>query len=491
MRRFRTESVLTPLGIGILAFITRLLSVTATGDLRGMLGYDEGVYFGASSGFVSGLLPYRDFVMVHPPGVLLALAPFAWIAHVTSDADGWAVARVGVMLLGAATSVLVYLTARRVSRAAGITAGLLYAVWWPVVHVERTTMLEAFVLFAIATALWAIRDVSERWPRVVLAGALLGFATSTKLWGIVPLVVLLAWLLLARRWRSAAILAMSGSMTAALVMAPFFVAAPTQMFDLVIRGQIGRGRGGAPEAQRIVEMLNLGTDTVIAHGRAVTVFAILGVVFLVFLVVRGWRAVPQARLWVSLLAVQVGVLLYVPVYFAGYSSFIGPALALTVGAVVSSLWTRSGVHIALGCVGVLLVLASGYRSVFLSDHQVINVSRVESVTASARCVGSDSPGVLIAANALSRDLDNGCPVIFDVDGTVYAIDQGSNPNHLTSGARRKRSAEYQRRLEAYFAGNDVIVLHRTAVDGIDPEVLKRIQDRPLLLSEPGARVFGR
>jgi len=189
--------------------------------------------------------------------------------------------------------------------------------------------------------------------------------------------------------------------------------------------------------------------------------------------------------------VQVVVLLYVPVYFAGYSSFIGPALALTVGACVSALWSRRSARLVVVVFGCLVLIASGYRSVFLSDHQQIDTRQVESAVAGARCVGSDSPGVLIAANALSRDLDSGCPVIFDVDGTVYAINRGSNPDHLTSGARRKGSVEYQRRLEAYFEGNDVIVMHRTAVDGFTPATLQRIEDRPLLLIEPGARVYGR
>ena len=44
-----------------------------------------------------------------------------------------------------------------------------------------------------------------------------------------------------------------------------------------------------------------------------------------------WRLGP-ARLWVVLLAVQLGVLLAVPVFFAGYSSFVAPALLLVVGA---------------------------------------------------------------------------------------------------------------------------------------------------------------
>ena len=43
--------------------------------LFGIGGYDDGVYFGSALGLVNGLMLYRDFVMLHPPGVTLALAP--------------------------------------------------------------------------------------------------------------------------------------------------------------------------------------------------------------------------------------------------------------------------------------------------------------------------------------------------------------------------------------------------------------------------------
>ncbi len=34
-------------------------------------GYDDGVYLGAAIRFVNGVLPYRDFALLHPPGIVL------------------------------------------------------------------------------------------------------------------------------------------------------------------------------------------------------------------------------------------------------------------------------------------------------------------------------------------------------------------------------------------------------------------------------------
>jgi 4-amino-4-deoxy-L-arabinose transferase-like glycosyltransferase len=80
----------------------------------------------------------------------------------------------------------VFVIARRISLVAAVVAGGLYAVRAPVVHVERTTMLEAFVLMAIVVALWALRTPQESTWRLALAGAFLGLGAATKLWGLVP-----------------------------------------------------------------------------------------------------------------------------------------------------------------------------------------------------------------------------------------------------------------------------------------------------------------
>src|ERR1044072_4376607 len=87
-----------PLGVGLLAFVARLLPVLRGGGLHGVLGYDDGVCFGAAEAFVFGRLPYHDFVLLHPPGIVLALAPFAGLARLTGDDDSaLAVARLVFM----------------------------------------------------------------------------------------------------------------------------------------------------------------------------------------------------------------------------------------------------------------------------------------------------------------------------------------------------------------------------------------------------------
>ena len=488
-----------PLLIGLLAFVVRLLSALHSGGLYAVFGYDEGVYFGASTSFVSGLMPYRDFLLVHPPGSVVFLAPFAFLGRMTSEPTGWMVARLAIMALGAANAVLIYVIARRASALAGVVAGVLYAVWSPVVHVERTTMLEAFILFAIVVALWALSDAHASTSRLLIGGAALGLGASTKLWGLVPLAVILGWLLILRAWRAVALVVVAAGVACTVVVLPFLLQAPEAMFDDVIRAQLGRGRGGAPEHDRLAAMFGLN----VARFAEVSWFALtVGILALAVVVLAmgiAWVRVPRARLWVALLFVQMAVLIAVPVYFEGYSSFIGPALALVCGTATGALWASVSGRAGAGPAGrVLLVTGVVSVAMFSAYHAVREPADLKphllalaKATDGATCVGSDSAGVLIAANVLSRNIERGCPTVVDFDGMVYSFKDGANPDHLSSPKRRLTSAGYQQFMRDYFAANDVLLIHRAAADVFDKQTRLALHARPLLHKQRGLRIVGR
>src|SRR3954452_3278060 len=73
------------LPIALLAFAARLLPTLHGGGVGGISDYDEGVYFGGAQALTAGRLPYRDFVLLHPPGIILLLTPFAMLARVVTD----------------------------------------------------------------------------------------------------------------------------------------------------------------------------------------------------------------------------------------------------------------------------------------------------------------------------------------------------------------------------------------------------------------------
>ena len=131
--------------------------------VRGYHGYDDGVYFASAVALVHGELPYRDFLFLHPPGVTLALTPFAALTHLVSDSDALVAARVGFMLVGAASAALVTRIAWRWGIAAAVVGGLLYAVASPAAYADRLTLLEPLGTVTLLGGVLLLLRVRPTW----------------------------------------------------------------------------------------------------------------------------------------------------------------------------------------------------------------------------------------------------------------------------------------------------------------------------------------
>jgi alpha-1,2-mannosyltransferase len=211
--------------------------VFSRGGIWGTFGYDGSVYYAAGDALTFGRLPYRDFVLLHPPAVMLALVPFALFGRMVGDHAGYVTANVAFEVLGAVNAALVVLVARRLrlSRVAALLGGAFYSVWSAAVGAEFAVRLEPLGSCAFLLALLAVADGrtqhddgrdgrdGRRW--LVLGGVALGVAISTKIWWIVPAVSVVAWQLAVRRRAGIAVL---GGLFASLVVvnAVFFVSAP-------------------------------------------------------------------------------------------------------------------------------------------------------------------------------------------------------------------------------------------------------------------------
>src|SRR3954471_5445292 len=102
-----------PLVVALVALVARLAPVLRGGGLTGVQAYDDGVYYSASDALLSGRLPYRDYVLLHPPGITVVLAPFAALGRVFGDPVGLATGRLAFMLVGTASAALAWAVARR------------------------------------------------------------------------------------------------------------------------------------------------------------------------------------------------------------------------------------------------------------------------------------------------------------------------------------------------------------------------------------------
>lgn len=188
LRRARHETfALLLLGLG--AWVVRASPFfRADGVLGWVVDSDEGVYLSAAMLAWRGVVPYRDFVFVHPPGIIVALGPLMpWglTPNAALEAARWLIVSVGALNVVLAA----FLVRRRAGFwAACVTAGLL-AVWPELVAVDRGVHLEPFLSALCLAALWKL---DREPPKTLSAGALFGLALWMKSWAVLWLA---AWLL--------------------------------------------------------------------------------------------------------------------------------------------------------------------------------------------------------------------------------------------------------------------------------------------------------
>ena len=459
------------------AFVVRLAMVLRGAGLGGVFGYDDGVYYSASTSLLWGRMPYRDFLLLHPPGIVLALAPFAALGRLTSDATGFETARVGFMLVGSVNAGLVVVAARRVGLVAATAGGLFYALWVPVALTETTTRLEPLVTLGLLAALAVLANrvgETSRWAQVA-AGCALGAAMAVKIWAAAPVAVVLVWCLWRLGPRATARVAAAGAATATAICLPFLLAAPTDMVRMVVLDQLHRPHSPGRTAHRLAGILGF-----LAWSPAAWCVA-AGLTALVVMAAAAPR--PLGRAAVGLLVVQVTVLLLAPSYFPFYAAFVAPALALVVAAGVACLRSARLRRVAVlaltgGLAWLLTVVPGTSVGVALPEQQL------RPLMASDRCVTSDSPGLLVLLDVLSRDLSRQCRVMVDVSGLTYDTDASRHPGDRPR-VRRLHDRAWQHDLGRYLTSGTATLLGRPRADGLSPHTWQRLDRLRLLRRGPG------
>jgi alpha-1,2-mannosyltransferase len=452
-RRLTQRSWLVAIPVAILAFAFRLSPVLRGGGLFGLGDYDDGVYFSAAVGLVHGRLPYRDFLLLHPPGIVLALAPFAALGRVVGDADAFAVARVGWMALGALNAVLVVLIARRLGLWAAAAGGVFYALYYPAVYGEHTTQLEGLGTTFILIALLLLSAPRPRSGlRLAWAGAALGASAGVKIWGVVAVVIAVGWLLSTADRRKVGWLGLGAVTAGTAICLPFFLVSPTSMFRMVVLDQLGRPVAGTSTVVRLGQMAGLATSH---SGHLTPLLAITIAAFGVAAIAAATR--PEARLAVAMLAGLSALLLLTPSWFAHYASLIAGPAAVTVGAGCGELVERL-LHRSRGAAVALVVCLSAVlvgNAVLLGrvdlNKPFPGTELAGAVQTTAGCVTSDDATTLVEMNVLGRDLQRGCPLIVDLAGHSY------DDPPVPTVSRTKDSA-WQKYAFAYLRGGAVVIV---------------------------------
>ena len=178
----------------VVGLALRLYQLSRPGYLLGVTEYDDGTDFGSAIRLVHGYLPYRDFIIVQPPGIALLMSPVALLTKGLSTAQAMAVARVLTVLAGAASVPLTGLLVRHRGLLATTVACGIAAVYPPSIQSAHTVLLEPWlVLFCLAGAV-AVFDgdrLTGSTRRLAWGGAAFGFAGAVKVWAVLPVAVIL------------------------------------------------------------------------------------------------------------------------------------------------------------------------------------------------------------------------------------------------------------------------------------------------------------
>ena len=463
--------------VAIAAFLLRLVPVLRGGGLWGLLGYDGGVYYTAAAGLARGLVPYRDFLLLHPPGITVALLPFGLLGRVVGDADTMAAARLAWMGLGAVSAVLVSLVLRSHGRLPALVGGLAYAAYVPNAYVERTTALEAVtgVCTVAAVALLTRPGHPGTWT-FLLAGALLGASTGVKIWGIAVLLVVVVWCAFAHRLRAALLMVAGAGVALVAICLPFFLAAPVRMWQMVVLAQLGRPRVEVSLGTKLTDIggltkVEVGTPALVV---LLAVEAVLGVIAVV-LALRT-RA---GRLGVVLLGASLALLVASPAWSTDYASLLGVPLALVLGSAVGVLGARRAragrVTGVVALAGLTAYTAASLPNLtFGPSFAGRTLGRLLADTPG--CVVTDEPSAIVEADLLQRNLDRGCPLMADLGGYSYHLQPGAG---LHVG--RARNEQWQRFTLDHFRTGDAVVVVRFAMGtGFSRETKATIAGWPLI-----------
>jgi alpha-1,2-mannosyltransferase len=480
-RRLSREKVLAVVVIFTVAFVARLSPTLRGSGLFGINFYDDGVHYAAATGLMHGQLPYRDFLLLHPPGIVLALAPFAGLAYLVGDARGFALARLAFMALGGVNALLVSRFLRPVGTYAAWLGGLFYALFWPAIYSEHTVLLEGLANTCLLVALLLIvpvaRDARPSTAKLLIAGAALGFAMTIKIWGIVPILVLFGWLVVRFDFRRALLFLAGAAALTTAVCLPFFVAAPATMWRMVVLDQIQRNDSGLMFWERVNEIAGL---TLYRPPQALNLAVVLASLGLLAATIAAW-SYRRTRTAV-LLILSLGILMMTtPSWFVHYAALTAAVFAIAVGAGGQRLVDLPAIRrstVARVVVGTLVMAALVVPSLPIAQAKIGDRfpgrTLGNAVASRPGCVTSDHPSPLILMNVMSRNLDRGCPLVVDLGGASYHLE---SPDRGVS-SRRKNEVFQVYALDYLRTGDTMIIARFRRNFGLSSSSWKTVQSWP-------------
>ncbi len=466
--------VITVLAIGL-----RLYQLTRPQYLLGVTEYDDGTDFGSAVLLIHGYLPYRDFIMVQPPGITLLMAPVAAATKALGTAWGMGVGRILTAVAGGVGAGLTGLLVRQRGLLTVVLASGIVAVYPASVQAAHTVLLEPWlVLFCLLGAL-AVFDgdrLAGSRKRLIWGGLAFGFAGAVKVWAILPVLVILV--LAARQPRRA--LGFAAGVVAGFLIPvlPFAALAPRTFYDSVVLAQLVRvDVVRVALSYRLHQITGL-TDFPSLGPVPLTIVTVAIVVLIVGCAVAASRRSGQGPLPLEQFAYGATVLtiiafLWPADFYYHYAGFLAPFLALAVALPVARLVATSGpaaatatdpvtgsatgpgpgrgaqhragqwlARYSVAAAAVIIVIMSIIQVSFETSLQPplapttpgltgTIVNQAQRVIPPGACVLADQASYAIAANRFGSSRP-GCVPMVDGVGSDYSLSQGRN---AASGAQ--------------------------------------------------------
>jgi hypothetical protein len=459
----RRPAWLTPVNVVIIiatlvGFALRLhFQAARPGFLLGVTEYDDGPYFGSAVRLVHGSMPYRQFVLVQPPGITLLMSPAALLSYWTGTAWGLAIGRILTLLAGTAGVALAGLLVRHRGLLAVLVTCGITAVYSDAVAAAHTVLVEPWlVLFCLAGAVAVFdRDrITASTKRLAWGGVLFGFAGAVEAWAIVPVIVLAALCL--PRLKRAAIYAGGVAAGFLIPVLPFALAGPQQFYHSLITAQIGY-RAHAVRVGFWLRLRNMiGLPYALGWPKTILLLVVLALV--IFVIVAQAAAVaathrpPPTLDWFATAssALIVGMFLWPPQFHYHFTQFLTPFMALALALPVARLlygdkpgegvavsWPRTSGPQAARRLGMAITSVTALALAVVTLFQVRFESMVPRVIGSIpaaidqlippdACVLTDQVAVTLAANRFESS-DPHCPQMVDSLGTTLALSYGLKP----------------------------------------------------------------
>jgi hypothetical protein len=378
------------------------------------------------------------------------MAPVALFSRAFGTRDALALARILTALVVGLNATVAALVVRPRGRGAMMIAGLGLACFPLAVAADHSLMLEPFLVCFCLLGVLAMFDAGRLAGsrRLLLAGALFGFAGAIKLWAIFPVLAALGCCLVVRRARPFFAGLVAGF---CIPTVPFLLLAPGTMIHDVLISQLGRGtsgRGGLSIGQRLVMIFGIGQlQDVVARTRIAEWIALVVVaVVIAAFVAAGRRAsVLEWFLLTSTLCVCAGMFL-AREFYDHYAYFATAFVVLLVASSIGRIGEAARAHgprlkgypgravvvgfslvlpaaLILGALALIPHDAAVARSYLASSDDP--ASLVRSAVPKGACVVFDEAIIVLDADRFSSSRP-GCPKVEDPFG-MWLTDNNRTP----------------------------------------------------------------